>query len=167
MNDVLERAARIQPLDTDAMEQARVRQQQLTKPAGSLGRLEELAIQVAGIRQSPVPLIERKAVIVMAGDHGVTSEGLSAYPSVVTAQMVHNFLRGGAAINALAKHAGADVIVVDVGVAAEIQHPDLLSRKGGPGTANMAAGPAMTRGQSVEDIPGGFRDLDTLGGEGD
>jgi len=166
MNDVLERAARIQPLDTDAMEQARARQQQLTKPAGSLGRLEELAIQVAGIRQNPVPVIGRKAVIVMAGDHGVTSEGVSAYPSVVTAQMVHNFLRGGAAINALARHAGADVIVVDVGVAAAIQHPDLLSRKVAPGTANMAAGPAMTREQMLQAIQVGIDILDTLVGQG-
>src|SRR5262245_12993969 len=112
MSDVFERVARIQPLDIEAMEQARVRQQQLTKPAGSLGRLEEVAIQVAGIRQNPVPVVEGKAVIVMAGDHGVTSEGVSAYPAAVTAQMVHNFLRGGAAINALARHAGASVVVV-------------------------------------------------------
>src|SRR6266567_6796726 len=166
MNDVLNRAACIQPLDVEAMEQARVRQQQLTKPAGSLGRLEELAIQVAGIRQNPVPVIKRKAVIVMAGDHGVTSEGVSAYPSVVTSQMVHNFLRGGAAINALARHAGASVIVVDVGVDAEIQHPDLLSRKVASGTANMAAGPAMTREQMLEAIQVGSGVLDTLVGQG-
>ena len=166
MNDVLERASRIQPLDIDAMEQARVRQQQLTKPAGSLGRLEELAIQMAGIRQNPVPVIERKAVIVMAGDHGVTSEGVSAYPSVVTSQMVHNFLRGGAAINALARHAGASVIVVDVGVAAEMQHPDLLSRKVASGTANMTTGPAMTREQMLEAILVGSGVLDTLVGQG-
>src|SRR5260370_28104785 len=140
MKGVLERGVRIQALDTDAMEQARVRKQQLTKPAGSLGRLEELAIQVAGIRQNPVPLIERKAVIVMAGDHGVTSEGVSAYPSVVTAQMVHNFLRGGAALHALAKHAGADAIVVDVGVAALLHQPDLLSRKVAPTTPHLATG---------------------------
>src|SRR5713226_6566723 len=152
MNDVLERAARIQPLDTDAMEQARVRQQQLTKPAGSLGRLEELAIQVAGIRQNPVPVIERKAVIVMAGDHGVTVEGVSAYPSVVTAQMVHNFLQGGAAINVLAKLAGARVVVVDVGVATDVQHPKLVTRKVAAGTANMAAGPAMTQDQAIAAI---------------
>jgi len=166
MNDVFERVTRIQPLDTDAMEQARMRQQQLTKPAGSLGRLEELAIQVAGIRQNHVPVIGRKAVIVMAGDHGVTSEGVSAYPSVVTAQMVHNFLRGGAAINALARHAGAEVIVVDVGVAAEIQHPDLLSRKVASGTANMAAGPAMTREQMLQAIQVGIDVMDTLVGRG-
>src|SRR2546429_8857605 len=98
MNHVLIRAARIQPLDVEAMEQAKVRQQQLTKPAGSLGRLEELAVQVAGIRQNPVPVIGRKAVIVMAGGHGVTSGGGSGYPSLVRAQMGHNFLRGGGAI---------------------------------------------------------------------
>src|SRR5260221_6314736 len=107
MNDVFERAAHIQPLDTEAMEQARARQQQLTKPAGSLGRLEELAIQVAGIRQNPVPVIERKAVIVMAGGHGVTSEGASAYPSVVTAPMAHKFLRGWGTSNSPARHTRA------------------------------------------------------------
>ena len=166
MNNVLERAVSIQPLDTGAMEQARVRQQQLTKPSGSLGRLEDLAVQMAGITRSPLPVIGRKAVIVMAGDHGVTSEGVSAYPSVVTAQMVHNFLRGGAAINALARHAGADVIVVDVGVAAEMQHPGLLSRKVASGTANMAAGPAMTREQMLEAIQVGIEVLDMLVGRG-
>jgi len=166
MSDVFERAARIQPLDAGAMEQARVRQQQLTKPAGSLGRLEEVAIQVAGIRQNPVPVVERKAVIVMAGDHGVTSEGVSAYPAAVTAQMVYNFLRGGAAINALARHAGASVVVVDVGVAAEIEHPDLISHKVAHGSANMTTGPAMTREQMLEAIQVGSDVLDTLVGRG-
>src|SRR6059058_2754019 len=95
MKDVLERIARIKPLDTDAMERARTRQGQLTKPAGSLGMLEDIAVQMAGITQHPLPRsVERKAVIVMAGDHGVTSEGVSAYPATVTPQMVHNFLQG-------------------------------------------------------------------------
>jgi nicotinate-nucleotide--dimethylbenzimidazole phosphoribosyltransferase len=166
MKDFLDRVALIEPLDASAMEQARARQQQLTKPAGSLGRLEDLAIQLAGITQQPLPLIKRKAVIVMAGDHGVTSEGVSAYPSVVTAQMVYNFLRGGAAINALARHAGAQVIVVDVGVAAEIQHPGLLSRKVASGTANMMIGPAMTREQMMAAIQVGIDVLDTLVDQG-
>lgn len=85
------------------MELARTRQQQLTKPAGSLGRLEDISVHLAGITGQPVPRIQRKAVIIMAGDHGATSEEVSAYPAAVTAQMVHNFLRGGAAINALAQ----------------------------------------------------------------
>ena len=93
----------IPPLDQDAMEQARTRQQQLTKPSGSMGRLEEIAIQMAGITHQVLPTIQRKAVIIMAADHGVTLEGVSAYPSAVTPQMVLNFLHGGAAINALAQ----------------------------------------------------------------
>lgn len=160
MRDVLDRIAGVNSLDTDAMERARMRQQQLTKPAGSLGRLEDIAVQIAGITQQPLPSIERKAVIVMAGDHGVTSEGVSAYPSAVTPQMVQNFLQGGAAINALARYVGARVIVVDVGVAADIQHPHLLSRKVAFGTANMAIEPAMTRAQMLEAIQVGMNVLD-------
>ncbi len=138
----------ILPLDSNAMEQARTRQQQLTKPPGSMGRLEEIAIQMAGITHQVVPTIQRKAVVIMAADHGVTAEGVSAYPSAVTPQMVLNFLHGGAAINALARHAGAEVVVVDVGVAETIQHPLLVSRKVAHGTANMAQGPAMTQVQA-------------------
>src|SRR5205823_10920071 len=101
MQHIRNRARSVVPLDTAAMELARSRQQQLTKPAGSLGRLEDIAIQMAGISRQPLPHTKQKAVIIMAGDHGVTREGVSAYPSAVTPQMVYNFLRGGAAINAL------------------------------------------------------------------
>ncbi len=156
MQKILDSIASITPLDNAAMEAARARQQELTKPAGSLGRLEEIAIQIAGITGQTLPEITRKAVIVMAGDHGVTAEGVSAYPSEVTPQMVYNFLRGGAAINALARYAGANVIIVDIGVAADIAHPNLLSRKVAYGTANMAKGPAMTREQMVEAISVGM-----------
>jgi len=107
MERVFEVAASITPLDTAATEQARARQLQLTKPPGSLGRLEEIAVQMAGITRQPLPEVKRKAVIVMAADHGVAVEGVSAYPSAVTPQMVLNFLHGGAAINALARHAGS------------------------------------------------------------
>ncbi len=138
----------IPPLDSNAMEQARTRQQQLTKPPGSMGRLEEIAIQMAGITHQVVPTIQRKAVVIMVADHGVTAEGVSAYPSAVTPQMVLNFLHGGAAINALARHVGAEVVVVDVGVAETIQHPQLVSRKVAHGTANMVQGPAMTQEQA-------------------
>src|SRR3989304_2266187 len=113
-------AIKVSGLDETAMEAARARQNTLTKPPGSLGRLEELSIQLAGITGQPRPRVERKAVIVMAGDHGVTAEGVSAYPSEVTPQMVLNFLRGGAAINVLARQAGARVVVVDIGVAADL-----------------------------------------------
>jgi nicotinate-nucleotide--dimethylbenzimidazole phosphoribosyltransferase len=156
IQQIFERVASISPLDTEAMELARSRQQQLTKPAGSLGRLEDIAIQVAGITRQPIPIIKQKAVIIMAADHGVTIEGVSAYPSAVTPQMVHNFLQGGAAINALAQTVGAKVIVVDIGVADAITHPDLLSRKVASGTANMALEPAMTRAQMLEAIQVGI-----------
>jgi len=138
-------ATRVSGLDETAMAAARQRQNQLTKPPGSLGRLEELSIQLAGITGQPQPTVERKAIVVMAGDHGVTVEGVSAYPAEVTPQMVLNFLRGGAAINVIARQVGARVVVVDMGVAAEIEpHPELIDRKIAAGTANMARGPAMS-----------------------
>jgi nicotinate-nucleotide--dimethylbenzimidazole phosphoribosyltransferase len=149
-------AATIEPLDNTAIEQARARQQVLTKPAGSLGRLEEVAIQIAGITRQIMPVITQKVVIVMASDHGITAEGVSAYPSAVTTQMVYNFLRGGAAINALARQAGAKVVIVDIGVAAELHAPDLIERKVAYGTANMALGPAMTQEQMLEAISTGL-----------
>ena len=145
--------ARIQPLDEAAMEAAQARQNVLTKPPGSLGRMEALSIQLAGIRGDSLPRVDRKAVVVVAADHGVTAEGVSAYPAEVTAQMVLNFLRGGAAINVLARQAGARVTVVDVGVAAELpEHPDLVQRKIAAGTANMTRGPAMTRKQALQAV---------------
>ena len=149
MQHILDRIASVTPLDAAAMELARSRQQQLTKPGGSLGRLEDIAIQMAGITKQPLPNVKQKAVIIMAGDHGVTREGVSAYPSAVTPQMVYNFLQGGAAINILAHHVGTKVIVVDIGVAADLSHPDLLSRKVAFGTANMVLEPAMTHAQML------------------
>ena len=148
----------IQPLDKAAMQSALARQNMLTKPQGSLGRLEELSIQLAGMMANPLPSVERKAVIVMAGDHGVALDGVSAYPPEVTSQMVLNFLHGGAAINVLARQAGARVVVVDMGVASEIEDASgkLLRRRVGPGTANLAKGPAMTRAQAEESIQSGI-----------
>src|SRR3989442_5432632 len=138
--------AQIQPLDPQLAAQAQQHLDHLTKPPGSLGRLEELARRYVTITGTVPPHIARKAVIVFAADHGVAAEGVSAYPQEVTAQMVQNFLRGGAAINALARHADAEVRVVDIGVAAAIPAlPGLLVRKVRPGTANMARGPAMSR----------------------
>ena len=148
--------ARIPPLDTAAMAAAQSRQNQLTKPPGSLGRLEALSVQLAGITGQPTPGVDRNAVIVLAGDHGIVAEGVSAYPSEVTAQMVLNFLRGGAAINVLARQAGARVIVADVGVAGDLpHHPQLLRRKIAPGTDNFARGPAMSREQATRAIETG------------
>ncbi len=149
--------ARIGPLSEEAMAAARARQDQLTKPQGSLGRLEELSIQVAGITGNPRPVIRNKAVIVVAGDHGVAAEGVSAYPQEVTAQMVYNFLRGGAGINVLARHVGARVTVVDAGVAVDLEpHPALKIRKIGYGTANIARGPAMSREQAIRALESGI-----------
>src|SRR3990170_5601636 len=120
---------RIGSRDEAAMAAARARLDRLTKPPGSLGRLEELAITLAGITGDPCPRLPRKTVVVMAADHGVAAEGVSAYPQAVTAQMVANFLAGGAAINVLARRAGARVAGVDVGGAADLpSHPDLISR---------------------------------------
>ena len=136
---------------------AQQRQNTLTKPAGSLGRLEALSVQLAGITGSSRPSFPHKSVIVMAGDHGVTAEGVSAYPAEVTKQMVLNFLRGGAAINVLARQAGARVIVVDIGVAADFgEVTNLVQRKVARGTQNMRRGPAMTRGQAEESIQVGM-----------
>jgi nicotinate-nucleotide--dimethylbenzimidazole phosphoribosyltransferase len=152
---------RVAPLDHAAQIEARQRQDQLTKPPGSLGRLERLATQLAGITRDARPRLTRKVVIVVAGDHGVTAEGVSAYPSEVTGQMVRNFARGGAAINVLARRVGARVVVVDVGVA-EALPPELpiVHRKVAPGTANMALGPAMTRSQALQAIAVGLDVVD-------
>ena len=137
---------RIGPLDEGAMQAAASRQDRLTKPLGSLGRLEELSIRVAGMMGDPLPRLQNKAVLVMAGDHGVVEEGVSAYPQDVTPQMVLNFLHGGAAINVFARQAGARVVVVDMGVAADLpDDPGLLNRKMRHGTANLARGAAMTQ----------------------
>ena len=148
----------IQLPDEYAMRAAQARQDTLTKPRGSLGRLEELSVQLAGIMANPMPTVERKVVIVMAADHGVTCEGVSAYPSEVTPQMVLNFLHGGAAINVLARQAEARVVVVDMGLAVEVQDTSgkLIRRRIGAGTANLAQGPAMTREQAEESIQSGI-----------
>jgi nicotinate-nucleotide--dimethylbenzimidazole phosphoribosyltransferase len=143
------------------MAEARARQDRLTKPQGSLGRLEELSILLAGITGNALPSIRDKVVVVMAGDHGVVAEGVSAYPQEVTPQMVLNLLHGGAAINVLAAHAGARVVVVDVGVRAEFEEsPGLLRAKVAPGTRNMTVGAALTRREAEQAIEVGIRVID-------
>lgn len=147
---------RIRPLDEAAMQAARQRQDQLTKPQGSLGRLEELSVQLAGIYRQPMPTIKDKVIVTMAGDHGVVAEGVSAFPQEVTPQMVYNFLNGGAAINVLARHVGARIVVVDMGVASDFEpHPSLVIKKVAKGTANMTQGPAMTRAQAEQALLAG------------
>ncbi len=138
----------IKPLNTAAIEKAKKRQAQLTKPAQSLGRLEDIAIQLAGITGESIPSLGKKRVILCAADHGVTAEGVSAFPSAVTPMMVLNFLSGGAAINALSRQAGAEVQVVDVGVASDLpKNKNLISAKIARGTANFKVEPAMTEKQ--------------------
>jgi nicotinate-nucleotide--dimethylbenzimidazole phosphoribosyltransferase len=152
---------RITALDAGAMARARARQDTLTKPGGSLGRLEELSIHLAGISGHDRPRFPRKAVIVLAADHGVAVEGVSAYPQAVTPQMVANFVAGGAAINVLARQVGARVAVGDLGVAVDIPaSTGITHKKVGYGTRNMAAGPAMSRDEALTAILAGAEMLE-------
>lgn len=144
-------------VSSDALTRAQQRLDGLTKPVGSLGRLEELARRIAAISGKERPSLKNKLIITMAADHGVTAEGVSAYPAEVTPQMVFNFLRGGAAINVLARQAGASVLVVDMGVNKDFDGAEgLVHCKIGFGTANMAEGPAMTRAQAIASIEAGI-----------
>jgi len=143
----------IEPLDQEAMKSAMQRQDQLTKPQSSLGILEDISIKVAGIKKDGLPKTERKVIITMAADHGVTEEGVSAYPKEVTAQMVYNFLGGGAGINVISKVTNARIVVVDMGVATELEdNPALINRKIGYGTDNMAKGHSMSREDAIKSI---------------
>ncbi len=160
--------AAIGPLDGDAVAAARQRQSQMTKPAGSLGVLEDVSVQLSGLAGScPPPLPEPAAVAVFAGDHGVHAQGVTPWPQEVTGQMVANFLAGGAVVNAFAAQAGAEVVVVDVGVASDLgQMPGLLPRKVARGTGDFTVGPAMSREQAVTAIGVGIevaRDLVAAG----
>jgi len=153
---------RIEPLDEPAMAQARARQDMLTKPPGSLGRLEEVAIQIAGIQRQALPRVRDKAIITMAGDHGVVTEKIGNWPQEVTAQMVANFLRGGAAINVLARQVGARMVAVNMGVAGDLKaDPGLVWREIGRGTRNMTLGPAMTEQQAQRSIATGIEIAET------
>ncbi|MBL7151661.1 MAG: nicotinate-nucleotide--dimethylbenzimidazole phosphoribosyltransferase [Candidatus Omnitrophica bacterium] len=144
-------------INQELMQKAQKRLDNLTKPLGSLGRLEDIAKLIVGITGKENPQLNNKVIFTLACDHGVTEEKVSAYPKEVTAQMVYNFLNGGAGINVLARHAGARVIVVDIGVAADLKpDPQLVIKKIGYGTKNMVNGPAMTRAQAVECIETGI-----------
>jgi nicotinate-nucleotide--dimethylbenzimidazole phosphoribosyltransferase len=142
--------AAIRPLDDAAVAQARERQERLTKPSGSLGILEDLSVQLAGLAgECPPPLPEPAVVAVFAGDHGVHAQGVTPWPQEVTAQMVTNFLASGACVNAIATQSGAEVCVIDVGVASDlVPAPGLLPRRIRRGTADMTCGPAMTRDEA-------------------
>jgi len=143
-------------VDLDVQQAAAERQQQLTKPAGSLGQLEAVAIQLAGLQGQLKPRVDHLWIAIFAGDHGVVAEGVSAYPQAVTGQMLHNFVNGGAAISVLARQLGAQLEVVDLGTVspmlnlAGVRHVQL-----GAGTANFANGPAMTDAQGLKALQAG------------
>jgi nicotinate-nucleotide--dimethylbenzimidazole phosphoribosyltransferase len=151
MTELSQIISQIQPLNPAWLNQARERLDSLTKPRGSLGRLEELATLYVGIRGELMPPLEKKWVVVFAADHGVVAEGVSAYPQEVTQQMVLNFLRGGAGINVLARHVRARVAVVDIGVNHDFGPiPELIDRKVAYGSRNMAQEPAFTRDEALK-----------------
>ncbi|ACI20514.1 nicotinate-nucleotide--dimethylbenzimidazole phosphoribosyltransferase [Thermodesulfovibrio yellowstonii] len=144
---------KIEPLKKEFIDIAWKRLNNLTKPQGSLGRLEEIASRVVAIYEDAMPEIKKKAVLVFASDHGVTEENVSAYPKEVTAQMVFNFLRGGAGINVLARHAGADVLVVDVGVDYDFSEINgLIKKKVVKGSGNIAKGYALSRDDAIKSV---------------
>jgi nicotinate-nucleotide--dimethylbenzimidazole phosphoribosyltransferase len=155
------RLSSIQPLKKDFLSRAQTRLDRLTKPLGSLGQLEEMAKRYVAIVEDVNPRIQQKFIYTFAGDHGVVAEGVSAYPKEVTPQMVYNFLRKGAAINVLAGHVGAKVVVVDIGVDHEFEPLEgLIIRKVARGTGNLSRGPAMSRTQALQAISVGLEMAD-------
>jgi nicotinate-nucleotide--dimethylbenzimidazole phosphoribosyltransferase len=167
--DLLDRTiAGVRPLDAGAMADARARQAQLTKPAGALGVLEEVSVRLAGIQGTCPPTVpSRPAVAVFAGDHGVLAQGVTPWPQEVTAGMVENFRAGGAAVNVLARACGARVVVVDVGVAADVVADDVvLARKVRRGTDDIAVRPAMTLDEALRAIGVGIEVADRLVDDG-
>ena len=178
--DALERAARaatgaaaraaaaVAPLSTSAADAARARQDQLTKPPGALGRLEDLGVQLAGIAGTcPPPVPSRPAVAIFAADHGVVASGVTPWPQEVTAQMLANFVAGGAAINVIARQVDAHVEVVDVGVAGDVSAlPVVAHRKVRSGTADLATGPAMTAAEARAALDAGAEVAADLSGRG-
>ncbi len=152
LQDLLDK---IDPASTEIADAAKQRLDSLTKPPGSLGRLEECAWRYAAARGSVDAVVTKPAILTFAGDHGVAAQGVSAYPQEVTPQMVANFANGGAAINVLTKHAGAILKVIDVGVALPCEFPGVINRKVAPGTADFTQGPAMTVKQTETAILAG------------
>jgi len=152
-----EALSKIEKIDYSLASETQARLDNLTKPQGSLGKLEELAKQVVEITKEKNPSIKDKVVFTFAGDHGVTEEGVSAFPKEVTPQMVYNFLRKGAGINVLAEHVGARVVVADIGVAADLDpDPGLVIKKVNYGTKNFTKVPAMTQEEAVKSLEAGI-----------
>ncbi|MFH1519544.1 MAG: nicotinate-nucleotide--dimethylbenzimidazole phosphoribosyltransferase [Candidatus Omnitrophota bacterium] len=149
--------AKIEKIDYSLAEKTQKRLNNLTKPQGSLGRLEDLAKQIVEITKNENPLVKNKVIFTMVGDHGVVAEGVSAFPQEVTPQMVYNFIGGGAGINVLARHVGARVTIVDMGVATDLSsHPELIVKKINYGTKDMTKEPAMTREEAIKSIEAGI-----------
>jgi nicotinate-nucleotide--dimethylbenzimidazole phosphoribosyltransferase len=161
LRDVL---SAIAPLDADAVADAVQRQQQLTKPAGALGVLEDVSVRLCGIqRRCPPTSLRRPVVAIFAADHGVHAQGVTPWPQEVTAAMVANFRSGGAAVNVLARQVGAGVLVVDMGVAADLPPgPDVLDHKIRAGTSDLRTGPAMTHDEAVQGLLAGVEVADRL-----
>jgi nicotinate-nucleotide--dimethylbenzimidazole phosphoribosyltransferase len=157
---------RIPKFDPDAAAAAQRALDAKTKPRGSLGRLEELACRLAGIRGTPSLGTLEPAIVVCAADHGIAAEGVSAYPPEVTEQMLRNFAAGGAAVSVLARQAGARLVVVDVGVRQEVDDPAILSRRVRAGTVNAAEGPAMSEAEMRQAVTTGIELADQLAAEG-
>ena len=158
---LLERTVeKIFPQNSETREAAEIRLNNLALPHWALGDLMDLAIDIAGITGTMTPVVKRKAIITMAGDHGVVAENVSKFPSEVTPQMVHNFVNGGAGINALARQAGAEVHVVDMGVAADLSQltaaKKIINKKVGLGTGNIALGPAMSKAMARRAVESGI-----------
>jgi nicotinate-nucleotide--dimethylbenzimidazole phosphoribosyltransferase len=154
--------AAIEKIDYSLSEKTQKKLDNLTKPQGSLGRLEELAKQIVEITRKETPIIKNKVIFTFAADHGIVEEGVSAFPKEVTPQMVYNFIKGGAGINVLAKHVGARVVVVDMGVASDLEpHSNLVVKKINYGTKNMTKGPAMTKEEAIKSIENGMEIFET------
>ena len=157
MRKITETIEKIKPIDARILKEAQCRLDNLTKPKGSLGRLEELAKKVVAITGRENPTLDRKVIFTMVGDHGVARQGVSAFPQEVTVQMIYNFLQGGAAINVLARGVGAKVLVIDMGVAHKIKFSkNLINKKVASGTQDMMKGSAMSRKQAFQSIRGGI-----------
>lgn len=164
---------RISEIDVECMNRVQNKLDNLTKPIGSLGRLEELAKTVAGITRKESPRLEKKVIFTLAADHGIAEESVSAYPKEVTAQMVYNFINGGAGINILAKHIGAKVVVVDMGVSEKLKvkrqkakDNNFRDKKIALGTKNFLKGPAMTRDEAIKSIKAGIEIFEEEGANG-
>lgn len=167
MNRIDEVLERIKPVNTQLLEQAQLLLDNKTKPLGSLGRLEEFARRIAAIGGSLQPDVSKKVIFTFAGDHGIVEEGVSLFPKEVTPQMVLNFLSGGAGINVLSRHVGADVRVVDVGVDYDFADTvGLIHKKVACGTQNFAKGPAMSREEMLAALKVGIELADQCRAEG-